>query len=85
MEVSCRKCRGAITGAWLEHKGCSVLISEGRVAGARMEEITSGRIYCNRCNNALGRFMWQGTKCICGTWLFPYIAIHKTAVDVIEP
>ncbi|KAI5135372.1 hypothetical protein NEAUS04_1524 [Nematocida ausubeli] len=84
MNATCKNCRGLINGNKLEeHPQCGSIVLEEIPNGAKIEERKEGRIHCSKCNKVLGRFKWYGAKCMCGRWVFPYIAIHKSNVDML--
>ncbi|KAI5172610.1 hypothetical protein NEFER03_1666 [Nematocida sp. LUAm3] len=82
MKVSCRKCRETINGPWIRHEECMVLLKEEVPQETEINGEVQGRITCKRCKYSLGRFKWQGSKCSCGKWIFPYISIHISSVDI---
>ncbi|KAI5186511.1 hypothetical protein NEHOM01_1511 [Nematocida homosporus] len=79
MQITCRQCRRVVGGKWSGHKGCLVVLSEEVPEGVVVE---LERIKCSGCRRGLGRVRWWGSKCTCGRWVFPYIAINLSDVDL---
>ncbi|KAI5142947.1 hypothetical protein NEPAR04_1687 [Nematocida parisii] len=84
MNVTCKNCRGLINVREAEiHPNCSSITMGILPEGVKTEERQEGRIYCSKCNRVLGRFKWHGAKCMCSKWVFPYIAIHRSNIDIL--
>lgn len=93
-DFKCRKCRSVLsTSAFsiphqppdgVSSQQCAFFMEPLKWMKTELEKgELEGKLACPKCDSKVGAYHWQGSKCVCGTWVTPAICLQRAKIDQV--